>query len=252
MISNISTAFLLIHLFISFLYMPGSYPTSIAPNEYLRLLQAPIAVDDEYETNQNMELFVAAPWVMLNDEFEDEYIESVLVEPTSHGVASLNTDGSFVYIPDEDFIGEDTFLYQLQGGENSNFGVVQITVRDTQPPHVEWVSPVTQDEILFVGIETVHLEALATDNDFVAGVQFKRWDPYLGLDGDYVYYDFLESPPYEWELYTGDLNPGWNEIVVQAFDASGNVSHSSILLYFIPHYDLYLPILFHDSETLEP
>jgi hypothetical protein len=250
MIKNITYAFVLINLISSFLYLSGSSQVSITPYEYSLLLQEPIAQDDEYETNQNVELSVAAPGVMGNDVFEDENIESFMVEPASHGVAILDTDGAFVYTPSEEFIGVDTFMYQLEGDETSNIGTVRITVRDTQPPQVEWISPVTEGEILFVGIETVHLEASASDNDFVSGVQFKRWDPKLGPEGQYVYYDFLESPPYEWELYTGELNRGWNEIVVQAFDASGNVTYSSILLFFF--YDLYLPLLFYETETFEP
>jgi hypothetical protein len=121
MIKNITYAFVLLNLISSFLYLSGSPQVSITTYEYLLLLQEPIAVDDEYETNQNVQLSVAAPGVMGNDVFEDENIESFMVEPASHGVAILDTDGAFVYAPNEDFIGVDIFLYQLQGDETFEY-----------------------------------------------------------------------------------------------------------------------------------
>jgi hypothetical protein len=243
MIKNITYAFVFFNLISSLLYMPARHPISSTPDEYLLLLQEPIAVDDEYETNQNEQLSVAAPGVMLNDEFADENIESVLVEPASHGIASLDTDGAFVYTPDEEFIGVDTFIYQLQGDETSNFGTVQITVLDTQAPTVEWISPVPEGDVLIVDLEIVQLEAGAMDNDLVTGVQFYRWDSDLDA---HVLYDILETAPYQMELNTGELNFEWNQIFVRAFDASGNVSASPFIwLYKLPvDYLLYLPIHF--------
>jgi hypothetical protein len=243
MIKNITYAFVLINLISSFLNLSGSHQVSITPYEYLLLLQEPIAVDDEYETDQNVQLSVAAPGVMLNDEFEDEIIESVLVEPASFGVAILDTDGGFIYTPSQDFIGIDTFMYQLQGDESSNFGTVQITVRDTQPPQVEWISPVPEGEVLIVEREIVQLEAGAMDNDLVTGVQFYRWDSDLDA---HVLYDILETAPYQMELQTQELNFEWNQIFVRAFDDSGNVSASPFIwLYKLPvDYLLYLPIHF--------
>jgi hypothetical protein len=243
MIKNITYAFVLINLINFFLYLSGSSQVSITPYEYLLLLQEPIAVDDEYETNQNVQLSVAAPGVMGNDVFEDENIESFMVEPASHGVAILDTDGAFVYTPSEDFIGVDIFQYQLQGDESSNFGTVQIAVLDTQPPSVEWVSPVLDEEVLIVEDEIVQLEAGAMDNDLVTGVQFYRWDADLKA---HVLYDILETPPYHMELLTEELNFEWNQIFVRAFDASGNVSTSPFIwLYRLPvDYLLYLPIHF--------
>jgi hypothetical protein len=245
MIKNISFAFILINLVSSFLYMPVSHPVSINPDEYLLLLQEPIAEDDEYETNQNVQLIVDAPGVMLNDVFEQGIPRiSVLEASASHGIETLNLDGSFEYNPDIDFIGTDTFTYILeQDGVSSNVAVVQITILDTQPPSVEWVSPVLDEDVLIVGDEIVQLVAGAMDNDLVTGVQFYRWDSDLKA---HVLYDILETAPYQMELLTEELNFEWNQIFVRAFDASGNVSTSPFIwLYRQPvDYLLYLPIHF--------
>ena len=244
MIKNITYAFVLINLITSFLYLSGSHPVSITPYEYLLLLQELIAVDDEYETNQNETLSVESPGVMENDNIDLGEVSSVLVDASLHPEVSLNPDGSFVYIPEEDFVGIYSFTYRLErGDEFSDPAVVQITILDTQPPSVEWVSPVLDEEVLIVEDEIVQLEAGAMDNDLVTGVQFYRWDSDLKA---HVLYDILETAPYHMELLTEELNFEWNQMFVRAFDASGNVSTSpSIWLYRLPvDYLLYLPIHF--------
>jgi hypothetical protein len=216
----------------------------ITPDEHLLLLQDPIAVDDEYETNQNEQLFVDAPGVMENDDFGLSEVSSVLIDASLHPEVSLNPDGSFIFIPEEDFVGIYSFTYRLEhGDEFSDPAVVQISVLDTQPPQVEWIAPVLDGKVLIVDLEIVHLEAGAKDNDLVTGVQFYRWDSDLDA---HVLYDILETAPYRLELRTQELNFEWNQIFVRAFDESGNVSDSPFIwLYRLPvEYHLYLPIHF--------
>ncbi len=72
------------------------------------------AVDDAYETNEGETLTVAAPGVLFNDIDVDMNIMTAgLVTDVAHGQLTLNGDGSFVYIPDADFYGTDSFEYQL-------------------------------------------------------------------------------------------------------------------------------------------
>ncbi|MDD4042799.1 MAG: ExeM/NucH family extracellular endonuclease [Anaerolineaceae bacterium] len=72
------------------------------------------AVDDEYETNEDTTLTVAAPGVLGNDIDVDLNIMTAgLVRDVEHGQLSLMGDGSFVYTPDADFYGVDSFEYQL-------------------------------------------------------------------------------------------------------------------------------------------
>jgi hypothetical protein len=244
MIKNITYAFVLINLISSFLYLSSSHQDSSTPYEYLLLLQEPIAVDDEYETNQDETLAVEAPGVMENDDFGLSEVSSVLVDASLHPEVSLNPDGSFIYIPEEDFLGIYSFTYRLEhGDEISDPAVVQITVRDTQPPQLEWISPVPEGEVLIVESEIVQLEAGAMDNGLVTGVQFYRWDSDLDA---HVLYDILETAPYQMELQAQELNFEWNQIFVRAFDESGNVSASPFIwLYKLPvDYLLYLPINF--------
>jgi Ca2+-binding RTX toxin-like protein len=50
--------------------------------------------------------------------------------PTHAGSFALNPNGSFTYVPDEDFVGTDTFTYRASDGQStSNLATVTITVR---------------------------------------------------------------------------------------------------------------------------
>jgi len=97
----------------------------------------PAAVDDAYSVDQNDVLVVPAPGVLDNDSDADHHaLTAVLVDEPEHGSLTLNTDGSFTYIPDPGFYGADSFAYQANDGfDDSNLATVNITVNPTnQPP----------------------------------------------------------------------------------------------------------------------
>ena len=73
----------------------------------------PLAIDDAYETDQDVILNVQAPGVLANDEnINDTLLVEMLSEPT-HGQCTLYEDGSFTYIPNASFFGKDSFTYGL-------------------------------------------------------------------------------------------------------------------------------------------
>ena len=79
---------------------------------------SPIAVEDEYTLNQDTILVVDAPGVLENDsDPEDDELTAVLVTTTQHGTLILSADGSFMYVPDAGYSGEDTFTYKAFDGE---------------------------------------------------------------------------------------------------------------------------------------
>src|SRR5439155_5419246 len=77
---------------------------------------APVGGPDTYSTTQNKELTVpASNGVLINDTDEDKD-KITATNPTApsqpHGtLTQFNTDGSFTYKPDIDWIGTDTFTY---------------------------------------------------------------------------------------------------------------------------------------------
>ena len=73
-----------------------------------------VAVDDEYETDEDAALTIEAPGVLANDiEVDLNVMAAGLVTGVENGILTLNVDGSFTYIPDPDFSGTDTFVYKL-------------------------------------------------------------------------------------------------------------------------------------------
>jgi len=71
----------------------------------------PQANDDYYEADENVELIISAPGVLENDVELDplDVITADLVDEPAHGTVTLNEDGSFNYMPDAGFLGEDRF-----------------------------------------------------------------------------------------------------------------------------------------------
>jgi VCBS repeat-containing protein len=93
---------------------------------------APVANNDpDYKTMESFEIKVPEVLgVLVNDYDEDEdVLTAVLETEVSNGTLTLNADGSFDYMPDLDFFGNDTFTYKAYDGElYSNIATVTITV----------------------------------------------------------------------------------------------------------------------------
>ena len=70
---------------------------------------APVASDDSYTTDQDVELLVGGPGVLFNDSDADgnPMTASTLVSAPTHGALTLYPNGSFIYTPDAGFSGED-------------------------------------------------------------------------------------------------------------------------------------------------
>jgi len=91
---------------------------------------APLALDDSFNTSVNYPLWIGAPGVLLNDtDIEDNLLTAILESTPLHGTLDLHMDGSFTYTPTVGFIGVDTFTYHTNDGElDSNSATVEINV----------------------------------------------------------------------------------------------------------------------------
>jgi VCBS repeat-containing protein len=93
---------------------------------------SPTADNDAYEVDEDQTLTVtAAQGVIANDDDpEDDDLTAVLDDEPEHGSLVFSDDGSFQYVPDEDFHGTDGFSYHLSDGHSlSLVAAVTITVR---------------------------------------------------------------------------------------------------------------------------
>ena len=97
---------------------------------------APAAVNDTYNAEKNVTMVIDAPGVLANDTDPnlDPLTASKISNP-SNGTVTLNSNGSFTYVPAADFVGTVSFTYQASDGSlSSNTATVTIHVLDAQPP----------------------------------------------------------------------------------------------------------------------
>jgi Ca2+-binding RTX toxin-like protein len=107
---------------------------------------APTANPDNYSTNEDTPLVVAAPGVLANDTDPDpgSSLTAVLVSGPSNALSfALNSDGSFNYTPAANFNGSDSFTYKARDNTNleSSVVTVSITVISVNDAPVVTVSP---------------------------------------------------------------------------------------------------------------
>jgi VCBS repeat-containing protein len=111
--------------------------------------QAPVAVNDAYGVDEDITLNTAVPGVLANDtDANGDQLTAIKVSDPANGSLSLNSDGSFIYYPNLDFFGTDTFTYKANDGQaDSNIATVTITVNPVNDaPSFTPGSNVTVDE----------------------------------------------------------------------------------------------------------
>ncbi len=101
--------------------MDGLFAEETIPLTVDPVNDAPRATDDEYTVDQNEILEVDVPGVLDNDtDVDGDAISAVLVDGPAHGTLTLNEDGSFVYEPETDFNGSDSFTYKAYDGQDES------------------------------------------------------------------------------------------------------------------------------------
>jgi len=91
--------------------------------------QPPVAQNDEYNTQQNTLLTVAAPGVLGNDSDPNgNPITAVLGTNVAHGTLSLNTNGGFSYTPASSYTGSDSFTYRARDSQGATSNLATVTI----------------------------------------------------------------------------------------------------------------------------
>src|SRR5207244_107359 len=90
----------------------------------------PVAAPDSYSTAEDTPLVIGAPGVLANDtDVEGSALTAIKSANPSHGTVTLNANGSFVYTPNANFNGVDSFYYRANDGTASSVAAkVTITV----------------------------------------------------------------------------------------------------------------------------
>jgi VCBS repeat-containing protein len=135
---------------------------------------APIAGNDVYAIGNNGVLTVSAPGVLATDsDVDGDTLTASVVTGPSHGVLSLNPDGSFNYTPDSHYTGEDVFTYVANDGAlDSPAATVTITVTEANdPPTLKAAFPdALVDEDSIIGIDLS--QYFSDDKDHINDLAF--------------------------------------------------------------------------------
>jgi len=105
----------------------------------------PVADDENYSVEEDLILTMDALGVLSNDlDYENDPLTAVLASGVSNGVLTLNSDGSFTYVPNVDFTGIDSFTYKANDGfSDSNIATVNIIVNPVNDIPVAYDQSVT-------------------------------------------------------------------------------------------------------------
>ena len=97
------------------------------------LIISPIAFPDNETTTVNTVLTVPTPGLFTNDDLQGPGTTLVDYDgsTTQGGTVVINGDGSFVYTPPNNFIGNDSFNYTLSNPAGNNSTTVDIAVVDS-------------------------------------------------------------------------------------------------------------------------
>ena len=91
---------------------------------------APVVNDDSYSVNEDSFLTVSAPGVLSNDsDVDGDTLQAQVVDGPANGTVVLQSNGSFLYTPNANFGGSDSFTYKVTDGTTETAAAtVYITV----------------------------------------------------------------------------------------------------------------------------
>ena len=136
--------------------------------------QAPVAADDAYTVMESTDLVIPASGVLGNDlDLNGDTLSAHTTITTSHGMVTLNSDGSFRYTPDAGFVGTDSFAYVANDGSmDSNSATVTITVvkANHAPVAVDDHFVTAEDTLLGLGSANVLTNDSDLDGDVLSAL----------------------------------------------------------------------------------
>ncbi|MBL0047301.1 MAG: tandem-95 repeat protein [Bacteroidetes bacterium] len=180
---------------------PSECDTAVVTITVTPVNDAPLAVDDNYSTGFGVTL--NATTVLVNDSDIDGITLTVntipAVNPVS-GVLTLNSNGTFTYIPNPGFSGIDSFVYTVCDGgtpdECANATVFITVGNNTAPIALNDTFSVAEDNTLSIAASGVLINDSDLDNNALTVVNF---DPIsvnggtvvVNANGSFTYTPFL-------------------------------------------------------------
>jgi len=157
----------------------------------------------------NGQLIVSKPGVLANDTDDDgNILNAILVSNVSHGTLTLNSDGSFIYMPEIGYIGMVSFSYQAGDGITvSNVATVSISVSPivNRPPMANDDSyTIARDLVLSVPKPGILINDEDADGDHLNAVlvsNVSHGSLTLNSDGSFIYTPNTQFTGYDYFTY---------------------------------------------------
>lgn len=117
----------------------------------------PFAYDDWLALTQDGSIAEGDPSVLSNDyDTEGDALSAALVDAPANGTVELNSDGTFVYLPNADFLGDDSFTYLVHDGTSEgNVATVWLSISAKEtgegPVAADDAFSLNQNDVLSVG-----------------------------------------------------------------------------------------------------
>ena len=200
--------------------------------------RVPDATADIFWTDEDRTLRVGAPGVLGNDtDLNGDDLSAVVVAAPGHGQLTLDADGSFVYTPDADFNGTDSFTYWAHDGKAASSPT---TVRITVAPVND--APVAYDAAWTVQEDTAYTGSVPSATD---------------VDGDtltYVLVDDVEHGTLHFRKSGAEYVPdpdfhGTDSFTYAAEDGQGGRATATVTITVLPVKDA--PVGVSDAYTVE-
>jgi VCBS repeat-containing protein len=204
---------------------------------------APVGANDTYTTPAGLVVEVAGGVLDNDTDQNNGTLVAVLATGPSHGALTLNADGSFVYMPDEDFVGTDSFAYRPSDDDGlGNLATVTISVTDHPPEAADDTETTNEDTA--VAIDVLDNDADA-DNDDLAILGASD-----GVYGTVAIDDngTANDPTDDFVVYTPDANfNGTDWFVYVIDDGYGRLSYATATVTVDPVNDA--PDAINDTAT---
>ncbi|TWT98957.1 Ig-like domain-containing protein [Neorhodopirellula pilleata] len=114
----------------------GSTSTQVFTINVLDVNEAPVALNDTYDTLASQSKSLTTPEPTANDtDVDGDELEMVIVTQPSNGTLTIAADGSLIYTPNTGFFGTDSFTYRAHDGflDSNNTATVSIAVQAGNP-----------------------------------------------------------------------------------------------------------------------
>ena len=199
----------------------------------------PIATDNSYQAIEDSPMIRLGQGGILTNDFDTDPLSAILVSGPNNGTLTLGIDGGFIYIPDLDFNGEDSFTYRATDSlQESNLAIVNITVEGLDDP------PKTQTDRYKteIGVELIINEGegvLANDFD-VEGQSLTatlvrtvvNGTLSFSPNGSFTYQptpNFFGTDSFSYRANDGSLDSGEIEVEIEVNPSSKNIVINEIM-----------------------